>query len=120
MGIYPPGSSDRTLNKSELNSVQSNGVGLPQMRIRQINKTNLILGRNALPEGFVLSGLPTFKYPSIQNDVDYTACSYLKAAYDDRSQINGNYIDFYFTAEFAKEPLGTIFDVDPDAVMQTF
>lgn len=115
-GIYPAGEAKaRELTAGEQQSM-STGRGLPKMNIRDASELNKNLAANALPNGFVSVPIYTFVDANIADDVAYSGCTYAKSEITQRRNDNANYIDYWWVANFVKEPLAEGLGVDDDVM----
>jgi hypothetical protein len=111
MGIYPPSSSNAKLTQGELKSLET-GRGMPQMKVSSATRINTDLGNDALPNGFVSLPISTFYDPSVLDDVSYNGCPYVGNSVDYLSVTNSNYINWWWIANFAREPLADSLGID--------
>lgn len=78
---------------------------MPQMNIRNSDEINQDLGSSALPNGFVSVPIYTFVEHSIQDDISYSGCPVCDEAVSSRRYIDPTYIDYWWVADFVRDPL---------------
>lgn len=84
--------------------------------MRDATDLNAQLGAEALPNGFVSLPIFTFIDASVSDDVGYSGCQYAADTVDMRRHDNTNYQDYWWVAEFAKDPLAEGLGV-PEEIM---
>jgi len=78
---------------------------LPGLKIKDAKQKNLWLEETPLPHGFVNMPIYTYLDYSIDDDVSYNGCTYVKSTSSLRHPDNANYSDFWWVANFVREPL---------------
>jgi hypothetical protein len=114
MGIYPPQAAEAVkLTAGEQKSLKE-GRGLPRMSLRDASSINEELGENALPNGFVSVPITTFVDLNIMDDVSYDGCTYANAEVTDRRHIDPTFNDYWWIANFTRDPLAEAMGVSYD------
>lgn len=85
---------------------------MPQMQIRNADSLNSDLGLNSLPNGFVSLPIYTFVNPTTEDDISYDGCPFAIETTDLRYPDNGLYIDYWWIADFSRDPLAKALGVD--------
>jgi len=75
------------------------------MKLRDATAINAQLGESPLPNGFVSVPITTFVDYNIEDDVSYNGCDYALSAVNARRHLNSNYNDYWWLANFVRDPL---------------
>ncbi len=87
------------------------------MNIRDAITINQILGMSALPYGFV--SVPIFSYMDKYNlNDDLAGCKYIDSVTSAIRNDNSNFIDYWYIADFTREPLAEALNVDKDEIKE--
>lgn len=86
------------------------------MRLRDATKINNELGTSPLPNGFVSVPITTFSDANVEDDCSYNGCHYGVQTVSDRRYLNSNYNDYWWLADFVKDPLAEALGVPLDTM----